>query len=91
MAWRCRRCSLFEVWGGWAPAVLDLVQRAAHERGNKLRAYEYDDTTWSARTWTAYTAQRVACALQRAVSYEIARSLQLTTARDPRAGGDGAE
>ena len=53
---------LFEVWGGFSPAVLDLLRRAAEERGDKLRKAEYDEATWSTRTWTAFAAQRVACA-----------------------------
>ena len=76
---------LFEVWGGFSPAVLDLLRRAAEERGDKLRKAEYDEATWSTRTWTAFAAQRVACALVRAVSTEVAHALSLTTARDPRA------
>ena len=75
---------LFEVWGGFSAPVVDLVRRAAYERGNKLRGREYDETTWSARSWTSFTMQQLACALVRATSYEIARELSLTTARDPR-------
>ena len=76
---------LFEVWGGFSPAVIDLLRRAAEERGNKLRKAEYGEATWSTRTWTTFAAQRMACALIRAVSTEVAHALSLTTARDPRA------
>ena len=34
---------LYEVWGGWAPPVVDLMERSARERGNKLRKHEYDE------------------------------------------------
>ena len=76
---------LFEVWGGWSPPVVDLMERAARERANKLRKHEYDETTWAARSWSVFAAQRVGCALVKAVAFAVARELELTTARDPRA------
>ena len=75
---------LFEVWGGWSEPVVDLLQRAAMERSNKLSRSEYDETTWSARSWHVFAAQRISCALTRAVAEAVARELELTTARDPR-------
>ena len=48
----------------------ELLRQAAEERGNRLRGSEYDDTTWSARSWTSYTAQRISCVLARAVAWE---------------------
>ena len=75
---------LFETWGGWSPAVEDLMRRAAVERGNKLRKHEYDETTWSACSWSVFAAQRISCALQRGVAHAVARELGLTTARDSR-------
>ena len=78
------RALLFEVWGGWSPAVMDLWWQTVAERGDKLRRAEYDDTTWAARTWSTYAAQRVSCALQRGVAFAIARELEISTARDPR-------
>ena len=44
------------------------------EIGVKLRGSEYDDTTWSARSWTSYTMQRVSCAVMRAVAWEAAQT-----------------
>ena len=64
---------------------MELLRRAAEERGNKLRGSEYDDTTWSARSWTSYTAQRISCVLARAVAWELATAMQLTDARQGRA------
>ena len=64
--------------------------RAAEARGNKLKGGEYEDTTWSAQTWTSYTMQRISCALARGVAAEIATSMQLTRARDPRDDDAGA-
>ena len=36
--------------------------------GNKLRKSEYDEATWSTRTWTTFAAQRIACTLTLAVA-----------------------
>ena len=58
--------------------------RWAYHSGNKLRGGEYDDTSWSARTWMGYTAQRVSCALARAVAWELATAMSLTRLRDAR-------
>ena len=63
---------LFETLGGWGTETVALLRRATEARGNKLRGSEYDDTSWSARTWMGFTAQRVACALARAVAWELA-------------------
>jgi hypothetical protein len=75
---------LFEVWGGWSPAVVELLAATAEERGNRLTCTEYDQATWSARSWSVFAAQQVSCALVRAVAYAVARELELTTARDSR-------
>ena len=71
---------------GWSrsPPVVRPAQASAFERGNWLRSHEYDETTWSARTWPVFAAQRVSCALTRAVALEVARELSLSTARDTR-------
>ena len=75
---------LFETFGGWGPETVALLRRATEARGNKLRGSEYDDTSWSARTWMGFTAQRVACALARAVAWELATAMSLTRVRDAR-------
>ena len=79
----------FSTFGGMSPDVVELLWAAAEERGNKLRGAEYEDTTWAARSWMAYTTQRLSCALMRAVAWEQATAMRLTRARDPRddAGG----
>ena len=45
---------------------------------------EYDATSWSARTWMGYAAQRVSCELARAVAWELAAAMGLSRARDGR-------
>ena len=75
---------LFETFGGMGPDVVELVRRAAVDRGNKLRGSEYDDTTWAARSWTSFTMQRLSVKLMRAVAWELATAMELTRARDAR-------
>ena len=75
---------LFETFLGWGPGAVELLQEAVEARGNKLRGSEYDATTWSARTWMGFTAQRVSCALARAVAWEVASAMELTRVRDAR-------
>ena len=75
---------LFETFGGWGEEMVALLRRAAETRGNKLRGSEYDATTWSARTWMGFTAQRLSCALMRAVAWELASAMELTRVRDAR-------
>ena len=76
---------LFSTFGGFAPDVVELIRRAALDRGNKLRGSEYDDTTWAARSWTAFTVQRMSVALMRAVAWEMATAMQLRRTGDVRA------
>ena len=75
---------VFETFGGFSPHVTELIWRAAETRGNKLRGSEYDDTTWSTRTWASYACQRLSCALMRAVAWEMAVEMRLTRVRDAR-------
>ena len=46
---------------------------------------EYDETTWSARTWMTFVAQRISVALQLSSAQEVAEALGLSVAADPRA------
>ena len=74
----------FETFLGGGPETVALLRAAVEARGNKLRGSEYDATTWSARTWMGFTAQRVSCALARAVAWELASAMELTRVRDAR-------
>ena len=78
------RALLFEVWGGWSPAVMDLWWQTVAERGDKLRRAEYDDTTWAARTWLSFVFQRLSVAVHKAVAREVSDALGLSAAVDPR-------
>ena len=71
-----------EPGGGSRQAVFG---NAVFARSNKLTAHEYEETTWSARTWLSFVHQQVSVALHRAVAWEIGSALG-----DPsRAGAEG--
>eukprot|EP00964_Phaeocystis_antarctica_P053102 scaffold31129_cov59-Phaeocystis_antarctica.AAC.2 len=53
---------------------------------------EYDETTWSARTWMAFTTQRLSVAVQYSAAQEVAEALGLGRLRpthEQRRGPDG--
>ena len=83
------RCLLIETFGGLSPAMCELLQQIVDEKQNRLRHDEYEQTTWSARTWRAFAVQRIAVAAQRAAAMEIVRALSITTAYDTRAAECG--
>ncbi len=66
------------------PATVAFFKELAERRGNKLRKDEYDVTTWSARTWHSFAAQKVSVALHVAVAYEVVHALGLSAAVDER-------
>eukprot|EP00964_Phaeocystis_antarctica_P025719 scaffold14479_cov68-Phaeocystis_antarctica.AAC.3 len=55
---------LVETFGGLGPALVEELRKGAEWRANKLTASEYDETTWSARTFVAFTTQRLSVAVQ---------------------------
>ena len=59
-----------------------LVWFLGQQRQNKLRKDEYDATTWSARTWLSFKAQKVSVALHRSAVVELANALGLSAAVD---------
>ena len=68
-----------------SPALMRELRAAAEWRSNKLTSSEYDETTWSARTWLTFVAQRLSVAVQLSVAQEAAEALGLSVAADPRA------
>ena len=70
-------------WAG--PALVEELREGAEWRANKLTASEYDETTWSARTFMAFTTQRLSVAVQYSAAQEVAEALGLSVAADPRA------
>ena len=61
---------LVETFGGCAPPLMSALQRAADWRQNKLTSSEYDETTWSARTWLSFVSQRLSVATKACNAYE---------------------
>ena len=66
---------LVETFGGFGPELLELLRGAAEFKMNKLSAAEYDETTWSARTWLTFAMQRISVAVHKAVAKELSDAL----------------
>ena len=66
-------------------AAAEELRKGAEWRANKLTASEYDETTWLARTFMAFTTQRLSVAVQYSAAQEVAEALGLSVAADPRA------
>jgi hypothetical protein len=77
--------ALIETFGGYSPELVWLLERLARERMNRLTHLEYDQTTWAARSWTAFSAQKLSVAVHLAMATEVAVALGLPVAGDPRA------
>jgi len=78
------RALLVEPSGACGPELVQLLKDAAESRSNKLTSSEYDETTWSARTWLTFVRQRISVAIALASSHEIAQALGMSVATDPR-------
>ena len=80
---------------GLGHALVEELRKGAEWRANKLTASEYDETTWSARTWTAFTTQRLSVAVQYSAAQEVAEARGLSMAanheRRPRWAGAGLD
>ena len=60
----CRESRVF-AGGEWAADV-----------GNKLSARQYDEATWSTRSWLSFQTQRLSVALHLALAWEIGSELR---------------
>ena len=78
------RCLLVECFGGMGPELVELLKELAEARNNRLNAGEYDATTWAARSWTAFSTQKLSVAVHLAAAHEVAGALGLATAGDSR-------
>ena len=76
---------LVETFGGLGRELIKILKLGAEYRDNKLTSGEFDETTWSARTWLTFVWQRISVATQRAAAMEIGQALGLSMATDPRA------
>ena len=76
---------LLETFGGFGPGLMGVLRQADDWRQGRLVSSEYDETTWAARNYMAFVAQRISVAAQISLAQEIAESLGLSVAADPRA------
>ena len=86
-------CALvFESFGGFGVAVERLLKRLKRDVANKLNQRQYDETTWSARSWLSFQVQQLSVALHTALAFEIAKELGMgvAAAADPRGAVGGA-
>ena len=74
-----------DVRRAWARAGGGAAQGGGVARQQADRVAEYDETTWSARTFMAFTTQRLSVAVQYSAAQEVAEALGLSVAADPRA------
>ena len=75
---------LIETFGGFGPGLLEVLRRADEWRQGRLVSSEYDETTWSARNYMTFVAQRISVATHLSLAQEIAEALGLSVAADPR-------
>jgi hypothetical protein len=76
---------LFETLGGFSSDFFGLLKRAAADVNNMLTSTQYEETTWSARSWMAFASQQISVALHLAVAHGIQSAMD---ARGVSAGGD---
>ena len=76
---------LLETFGGFGPGLMSVLKQADDWRQGRLVSSEYDETTWAARNYMAFVAQRISVAAQISMAQEIAEALGLSVAADPRA------
>ena len=73
---------IFEVFGGWAPGAVKFFRRVARAHRNRLAE---PLTSWAARTFTSYHAQRVSVAIQSTACQEILTGIQYAISETSRA------
>ena len=64
-------------------SVMAVLRQADDWRQGRLVSSEYDETTWAARNYMAFAAQRISVAVHIAAAQEIAEALGLSVAADP--------
>ena len=65
----------FETFGGFSPAAVRFFEQMRDLVDNRLTHAQYEETTWSARSWMAFQTQKISVALQRAACLEVACDL----------------
>ena len=83
-------CLIFCTFGGFSPEVVKFMGGLAKRVDNKLNSAQYEETTWSARSWIAFQAQKLSVKLHRAVSWQVGTEHGLGVCQrgmaDPRGG-----
>ena len=75
---------LVETFGGFGEGLVGVLERASEWRQGRLVASEYDETTWAARKFIPFAAQRISVAAHISLAQEVAEALGLAVACDPR-------
>ena len=77
---------LFETFGGFGDQVVKLLKRLAWQTRNKLSGRQYDETSWSARSWLSFMSQQLSVTLHISAAWEIGHELGLAVCfgTDPR-------
>ena len=75
-------CDVFSK--GWLLLSSPSLRQANEWRQGRLVSSEYDETTWAARNYMAFVAQRISVAAHISLAQEIAKALGLSVAADPR-------
>ena len=71
-------------FGGFGEGLVGVLERASEGRQGRLVASEYDETTWAARKFIPFAAQRISVAAHISLAQEVAEALGLAVACDPR-------
>ena len=83
------RALVFESFGGFGVEVMRLLKRLKTDVGNKLSAQQYDEASWSTRSWLALQTQRLSVALHLALAWEVGCELGLGVCLGLGGGGEG--
>ena len=62
---------LLETFGGFGPGLMGVLRQANEWRQGRLVSSEYDETTWAARNFMAFVAQRISVAAHISLAQEL--------------------
>ena len=67
-------------------AVRLIINGLAKHVDNKLNSPQYEETTWSARSWAAFQTQKLSVKLHRAVSWQVGTEVRSTASESASEG-----
>ena len=76
---------IHEVFGGWGWRATRLFRQMARGRAPRADSIDAAESSWAARSFTAFHAQRISVAIQVRSAAEILRNLRTTTTELARA------